>query len=246
MSYTVRSCTDYSKGKNAVMGQGIGSKNQQLAEGSGSPRRTSSRNQRRTYAIPQGIPSHPASAALLAGTARTQSINLLAGTIDTQAICGLTLYDLTASLGRPSAVEAPNALVAKYIGPTVSYHQRGLKVLFQPGATGSEKVWSLSVYMSRTWDEDNLQTFEIFNDALEPPLSADWRIERTSATIAGAGYEAIDETPEYKQEEWKKLGIPGSANPSHDLHIHLMNGSDVVFVHEPVTRCLERAAFTCP
>src|SRR5690606_17307259 len=130
----------------------------------------------------------------LAALATAQEIDLIEGTLDGEAICELALDDFTGMLGRPSAVEAPHSIVADVLGPTVTYHHLGFNLPFRPGDHGEETLLSMVVYLSRAWDSDSSEWYQIFSGTLNPDVDGNWRLDKTLANLDGLGIR--ESTPE--------------------------------------------------
>lgn len=184
---------------------------------------------------------------MAAASAAAQDINLTAATLNGELICELTLDDITGMLGRPSAVEAPHPVIAEIIGPEIDYHHLGIGMLFRPGDPGEEKLLSISIHLSRAWDEDASEWYQVFDGSLTPSVNGNWRIDKTLSDLEPLGVR--QETPEEQKQAWEEAGIlrPGEER-SFDYLARLTGEHEqtITFFHEPITRFMERATLVCP
>lgn len=185
--------------------------------------------------------------ALACACAAAQEIDLVNGTLNGVAICEMTLDDFTGMLGRPTVVNAAHPLVADVLGPTILYHQLGFELQFWPGHVGEEKLLSLVIHLSRTWDSDSSEWYQSFAGSLSPSVDGDWRLDRTLADLGGLG--VWESTPEQQREAWEEAGIlkPGEEQAfDYIVRFTGVHEETVSFFHEPVTRFMERASLACP
>lgn len=179
--------------------------------------------------------------------AGAQQIDLTAATLNGESICELALDDITGMLGRPSAVEAPHPIIADILGPEIDYHHLGIGMLFRPGDPGEEKLLSISIYLSRAWDEDASEWYQVFTGALTPNVNGNWRIDKTLSDLALLGVR--EETPDEQRRAWEEAGVLRPGDEHSFEYLARLTGDHkqtITFFHEPITRFMERAALVCP
>ncbi len=178
-----------------------------------------------------------------------QTIDLVAGTMDGQAMCAMELDDVTSILGRPAAVDDEDEFMGAVRGPRLFYDHLGLELDFRHGETaGQERVLSLKVYLARTWDDIRLQWYDAFPGTLVPAISADWRLDRTREEFDE--FEVVDESPEYQERELENAGVLPALFDAvisyYRLRVGFPGNRQVILNHEKTTRFLEHVIFICP
>lgn len=175
-----------------------------------------------------------------------QEIELTTVTFNGEPICELTLDEFTGTLGRPSAVEAPHPLLTDLFGPELHYHHLGITMMFRPGDTGEEQLFSMGIHLSRTWDPDSSEWFQIYEGGLSPRVDGNWRIDRTLTELAALGIREV--TPEQQRVAWEEAGVlkPGEERVFDFLaRLSGPNAETITFFHEPITRFMERVTIAC-
>ena len=97
-----------------------------------------------------------------------QSLNLVNLTLnDSVLLKELNIERITDILGRPSAVKRQPEFLAEILGSRIYYHDLGLELWFQPKSKDSqERVFSIIVYLVKTWDKDYSLFYLPFSGAL--------------------------------------------------------------------------------
>lgn len=184
---------------------------------------------------------------LACGLAAAQDLDLIAGTLNGEPVCDTALDDLTGMLGRPSGVEPARTLLSIELGPSLSWHPLGLSVAFEAeGEVGRELVRAVQVHVSRAWDSDHSEWFQVFPGTLTPAATANWRVQDSLDALAA--HSPSERTLETVRRELTDRGIRESLLPTSLPHIvmaNLSNDTSVTFQHEPVTRFLESVTFRC-
>lgn len=183
----------------------------------------------------------------LAALAAAQEIDLVGGTLTGRPICELALDDITGMLGRPTRVRAAHPIAADILGPTVQYHHLGMYLQFRPGDPGEELLLSMVLYLSRVWDSDASEWYQVYSGTLSPNVNGNWRLDKTLADLDGFGVQ--ESTPEDQRAAWEEAGIlkPGEERAfDHIVRLTGANKETVSLMHEPMTRFMERATVACP
>lgn len=178
--------------------------------------------------------------------AAAQEVDLYAGTLNGAPICEATLDDVIGVLGRPSAVKPATEVLSIAFGPELFWHARGVNVLFEPGDVGRELVRTFTVHLSRVWDGERSEWYQVFDGILTPAATADWRVQDSLAALEALN--PIEMTLEDALEELRALGVEERFMPTsypHNVEAELSTESSVILQHEPVTRFLERVIFRC-
>lgn len=170
-----------------------------------------------------------------------ESFDLINAEMDGQPICGYPMDSLTTDLGRPSAVMDTEVVVSE-IGPTLHYHEKGLSFRFRPGKEDPEQgLWAVTIYLSKTWDEDNSEHHLRFDGRVSKNIDADWKVEDTKSSFSG--YEVTEDTPEEMKEKAEGVRM-GTGEMPHAVRIQF-DGHKANFAHEGTTKFLESVFLKC-
>jgi len=164
------------------------------------------------------------------------TIELLNGLLNSRPAFSWTLNDVTDLLGRPSAVENP---VAGIVGARLHYHEAGVSFWFEaPQKDPQQKVFVLSIYLSKTWDARNRNHFQPFRGTLVPTVDANWKADHILKELA-----PFNPKVETVEEQRQKAQASGLRTPLPDLQELIRvqrDGHRVNFFVEPNTKFLER------
>jgi hypothetical protein len=183
-------------------------------------------------------------ASALAQTSQIQ-VDLLLATLNGRPVFSMKIDDISALLGRPTAVEH-NRSFAELLGPQIHYHDDGLSFWMNGTKYDPEgRLAMMRVYFSKTWSADTKRYFQQFRGKITKDLNGDWRADKTIAEFAE--FNPTVTTPEELERQnkelerrLKSLNVPAPINtaPKYLVRINL-NGFNVNLAHDSVTRFLE-------
>lgn len=175
-----------------------------------------------------------------------QNLDVAKGLIDGQPLCSATVENITDTLGRPSAVEAPSSVIADVIGPKVFYHDQGIEFWFNPENMNGTLLVA-TFYLAETWDEENAEFFKPFSGQLVYSADPNWKLDDTAAYYSQ--YNPEVKTVEERNRELEELSQSSEINlgnvNTHVVSFQNESAHKVVFHHEEVTRFLERFGYLC-
>lgn len=183
--------------------------------------------------------------------AAAQHLNLTEGTLEKLRLCETTVDSVTDLLGRPSFVDQPLPIVRDITGPSIYYHDLGLGFYFRTKKQDTnQRLESLRIYLSRSWDDDSRRYFQPFLGRLEPPLNANMKYTDVRKSLEALGFTTSLRSPDEAREEWEKIKsiLPFDAGDGSPFYWTVAIDAEshrTVFLHEEVTGFLESVALRC-
>jgi len=105
-----------------------------------------------------------------------------------------------------------------------------------PQKNPQQKIFILTIYLSRTWDVRNRNYFKPFRGTLVPAVDANWKADRILKELESSNPKV--ETPEEQRQKARAAGVP---LPEFQEVIRVQrDGHRVNFFVEPNTKFLER------
>lgn len=177
-------------------------------------------------------------------SAQELEIDMIDATINGEPICELTIDEATDILGRPSAVQAP---LIEALGEQIFYHDLGLAVQFNSAAVDPKKrVLYMDVYFAETYDPERTKLYQPYSGALVPEVDANFKVDKTEATLDKLGISYVVVTPDEHRQELKNLGLdPDPSKPQSWTVRHEGSPAYANFQHEELTQFLETASVAC-
>ena len=166
------------------------------------------------------------------------SVELRAGTLNGRPFAEWTLNELTNVFGRPTAVTSG---VGGITGPQLHYHSRGVSFWVQPSEKDSaQRLWLLTLYLSRSWDRSNSAWYDSFRGALLPAVDANWKQSQVLEEFAPLS--PVIKTVEDSRREQKAAGLTslGIRSAETDFVNFTFGKHQVTFAIEPNTKFAER------
>jgi len=179
-----------------------------------------------------------------------QSLNLVNLTLnDTVQLKELNIERITDILGRPSVVERPPDFLADMLGPTIYYHDLGLKICFlHKSKDPQERVAVIFLYLVKKWDEDRSKFYLPFSGVLTPKLNPNMKINNILPFFEDDSISVILATE--RKAQFKELQRKGEMSKTHNSkfinsffseHIVTVNGDKykINLYCEELTKYLE-------
>lgn len=153
----------------------------------------------------------------------------------------LNIEKLTDILGRPSAIKK-NEQLSDILGPQVYYHDMGLTFWFLPKSKDpQQRIWSISVYLVKTWDKNFSKFFYPFSGKVVPSLNGNMKTNDIIPLFKNN--KLIVELAEENKAKWdealKNVNIKLDVGKEDIVRV-LNNGSYVNIICEELTKFLER------
>jgi hypothetical protein len=166
------------------------------------------------------------------------NLDLYKLTLNGSSIKEFTVDKVTNLLGRPTASES-NQLISEVLGPRIFYHNKGLSFWFKSkNDDPQQRLFSISINLVKTWDEDYNEFYVPFPGSLNPKLTPNHKLN--SIVPLFKNYTVVIQTAEERRKELEPLAELGVKTNNTDDIIRIKNTNASINIScEEVTKFLE-------